>query len=315
MIFLATLKMVLLAGLGVYFYRRGLIEAKTLEFLNVYVVDWAVPCLIFSRILDNRGLIFANPPAVFIFLSLVLFFLGYLLAMLGCRKSRCNQRSEFLLLVSVQNSGYLPMNLAAFLFPPDLREKFLVFIILYLLGYNLLLWSLSGLFFFRKNGERFRYKELFTPALIATIVGLGLVYSGLSGSVPSLVQDPVRLVGDTSFVFSMLVLGCWLAKIPAPALGLRANAKVLGWISFLKLVVLPLMVFLVLFLTREYSLLGFFILMQSAMPSAASLPIVANMHSGNSEFVSQGVLVTHILSMVTLTFWLALYSQVSGFKF
>jgi predicted permease len=57
-----------------------------------------------------------------------------------------------------------------------------------------------------------------------------------------------------------------------------------------------------------------FILMQAAMPSASSLPIVAGLRGTDSSFVSQGVLSTHVLSIITIPLWLSLYLKISGFS-
>ena len=130
---------------------------------------------------------------------------------------------------------------------------------------------------------------------------------------PSLILAPVRMVGDVSFVLSMLILGSWLAKIKLK--GLSQRLFYIGEASFLKLIVLPLL-FLILVMKAEiFSLLGLFIVLQAAMPSAASLPIIANLRRADSEFVSQGVFLTHILSIVTITFWIAMYLRLSGFSF
>jgi predicted permease len=63
------------------------------------------------------------------------------------------------------------------------------------------------------------------------------------------------------------------------------------------------------------SLLGFFIVLQAAMPSAVSLPIVANLRKADSEFISQAVLFTHIFSIATVPVWLGLYMRLSAFSF
>jgi len=55
--------------------------------------------------------------------------------------------------------------------------------------------------------------------------------------------------------------------------------------------------------------------LQAAMPSAVSLPIVADLNGADSEFVSQGVFFTHILSIFTIPLWLGLYLKISELNF
>jgi predicted permease len=63
------------------------------------------------------------------------------------------------------------------------------------------------------------------------------------------------------------------------------------------------------------SFLGLFIVMQAAMPSAVSLPLLANLRKADSEFISQSVLFTHIISIVTVPLWLGLYMNFSHLSF
>ena len=81
------------------------------------------------------------------------------------------------------------------------------------------------------------------------------------------------------------------------------------------MIILPLFVFIVVVTFKIYSLLGLFIVLQAAMPSAVSLPIVASLNNADSEFVSQGVFLTHIVSIFTIPLWVGLYLKVSGFIF
>ena len=58
-----------------------------------------------------------------------------------------------------------------------------------------------------------------------------------------------------------------------------------------------------------------FIVLEAAMPSAASLPLVVNLRGANSEFASQGVFLTHLLCIFTVPIWLGIFLNISGFYF
>jgi hypothetical protein len=121
------------------------------------------------------------------------------------------------------------------------------------------------------------------------------------------------MVGETSFVLSMIILGCWLAKINIK--GFYRQLFIIAQASFLKLIAVPFVFLMVVIKIDIASLFGFFIILQASMPSAVSLPIVVNLRNADSEFVSQGVLLTHIFSIVTVPLWLGLYMKLSGFSF
>lgn len=312
-VFVAVMKLFLISLLGFFLYRRNLIKEEGLRFLTFLVINYTVPCLIFSNLIENAQIVLAHSLTIFIVLSLSIFLLGYSLGFLASFKRKLALRSQFISLVSFQNSGYLPITIAFFLFPPGLRENFLVFVFLYLLGFNIILWSIGSSFIFKRADLKFRLKGLFIPPITSTIVALGLVYTQAAKFIPSLFTSPLKIVGETSFVLSAVILGCWLARVELR--GFSKRLFLLSQATILKLIVLPLLFLIGVISFKLFSLLGLFIILQAAMPSAVSLPIVANLRGADSEFVSEGVFFTHIVSIFTIPLWVGLYLKLSGFSF
>ena len=310
---LAVIKLSLIALGGFYLYKKKIITEEVLRFLTLFVIDFAIPALIFSHLIENSQIVLNSNLWIFIALSISIFLIGYILGFIFSFKRSHRFKNEFTSLISFQNAGYLPLNIALFLFPPLVREKFLVYIVLNLLGFNTIMWSVGSFFIFKKKGEKFKLKSIFTPPITSTLFALLLIYTNSSRFIPSVILGPVKMLGDVSFVLSMLVLGSWLAKIKLR--GLSRRLLYLSEASFLKLIILPLLFLIAVIKLEMFSLLGLFIVLQATMPSAASLPIIANLRGADSEFVSQGVFLTHILSIFTITFWLSLYLKISNFSF
>ena len=312
-VFLAVIKLSLVALLGFYLYRKNFIKEGSLKFLTFFVINFALPFLIFSNLIENSSIVLVHSLGRFIAISVSIFLSGYILGFIASFKRSHEFRGEFISMVSFQNSGYLPINIAFFLFPPGIREKFLVYTFLYLLGFNVIMWSIGSSFIFKGKRRGFGLKSLFIPPITSTIISLILIYTGFAKLIPSLVISPLKMVGETSFVLSAIILGCWLAKISLK--GLLGRLFIVGEAAALKLIILPLFFFIGVVSFKIFSLLGLFIILQAAMPSAVSLPIVANLNNADSEFVSQGVFFTHVLSIFTIPLWLGLYLKVSGFTF
>ncbi|UCD15878.1 MAG: AEC family transporter [Candidatus Omnitrophota bacterium] len=311
---LAIVKLALVAFLGFFLYRKKYIEKASLEFLTFFVIHISIPFLIFSHLIESLKGVSIHNLGVFLAISFFVFFAGIILGLLFSFKPIVGaNRREFISGVSFQNAGYLPMNIAVFLFPPDLREKFLVYIFLYLLGFNIIMWSVGSYFIFKSKGDNFKLKSIFTPPVLSTVAAVILVYTSASSFIPHIILVPMRMIGDTSFVFSMIILGCWLAQVSMR--GVYRRLICLGWLSFLKLMVMPLIFLVFIIKFGIFSLLGLFILLQAAMPSAASLPIIVDLRGADSEFISKGVFITHLLSIFTIPFWVGIFLQVSGFTF
>ncbi|MFA5336729.1 MAG: AEC family transporter [Candidatus Omnitrophota bacterium] len=310
---LAVIKLTIITVLGYYFYKRSVIDQKVLNFLTLFVVNFTIPFLAFSHIVGNLERDIRPQPFIFILLSFIIFSVSFILGYIFSFKRSHEFKKEFTSLVSFQNCGYLPLSMAAFLFPANMREKFIIYTFLYMVGFDIIFWSVGTHFIFRKKGEQLKLKSIFTPPIIATVSAVIFVYADIVKFIPQVLLEPVKMMGDTSFVLSMLILGCWLARIDT--VSLRKKLPIVLEASALKLIIVPL-VFLVFVIKFDISsIFGLFIIMQAAMPSAVSLPIVVNLHKADSEFVSQGVLLTHILSIFTIPLWVGLYLKLSHFSF
>jgi len=310
MLSVAIIKLTLIALFGFCLYKKKIIKQEVLDFLTFFIINFSIPFLIFSNLIENSKIVLGNHLLQFIASSLAIFLIGYFFGTALLLKKGSESKKEFLSLVSLQNAGYLPMNIVLFLFPESLREQFLVYIFLYLLGFNILMWSIGSFFIFRKEKEKFKIKELFTPPVTATFIALFFAYTHMAQFIPQVVLNPIKMIGQTSFVVSMIVLGCWLAKVKLQ--GIFKRLFVLGQAAFIRLIIVPFVVLVLIMFFRAYSFFWFFLLMEAAMPSAASLPIVVSARGADSELVSQGVFATHVLCIFTIPFWLGIYIKFAG---
>lgn len=309
----AIIKLALVTVLGYYLHKKKHLDDKVLDFLTFYVINFAVPFLIFSHLIDNLRTDFKPSVIIFILISIGLFIFGFFFGYIFSIRKSPELKREFISLITFQNAGYLPMNIAIFLMPPQLSSKFLTYIFLYLLGFNVMMWSIGFGLIFRKEQEPLNLKSFFNPPVLSTLIALLFVYTGARSFIPSLLLSPVRMIGQTGFVVSMLILGAWLAKVKLQ--GLHKRIAVIAQLSILKLVVLPLLCFLIIIKFEIFSLLGLFIILQASMPSAVSLPIIAHLKGANSGFISQGVFSTHVLSIITIPIWIELFVRFSGLTF
>ncbi|MFH1771851.1 MAG: AEC family transporter [Candidatus Omnitrophota bacterium] len=309
----AIIKLCIISLFGAYLYKKSVITDNVLEFLVLFVVRFTIPFLFFSRLLLSSGIILNNSLGKFVILSVLIFGAGYYLGLLFTPKKDGILKREFISMASFQNGGYLPMNIAVFLLPLGVRDKFLVFIVLYLLGFNILFWSLGSYFIFKKKNESFSMRSIFTPPTVSTLLALFLIYTGLSKFIPHLILMPLEMIGDLSFVLSMIILGCWLARIKIE--GIKQTINLFLRLASIRLILVPLIFLGVIVVFKMYTLFGLLVIVEACMPSAVSLPIIAHIRKANSEFISQGILVTHILSIITIPFWLSIFAYVSGFSF
>jgi malate permease and related proteins len=309
-VILALVKLGAIAVLGYILYKKEYIDERVLRFLTFFIISITLPFLIFSHLIENAELVLSRSVLFFLGLSGAMFMVGVLVSWGATFFRKIKYKREYISNVSFQNCGYLPMTMAYFMFSGKMRESFLIYNFLYLLGFNIILWSIGSFFLFRRKGEKFHFKSILTPPVIGTLIGLCFVYTRLSDFVPEMIIAPLRMIGDTTFVLSMIILGCWLAKIPFK--GILSQWPLLMEVTALKLIAVPLVFIFIVSMSKLYSILELFIILEAAMPSAASLPIVVDMRDADTEFVSRGVLFTHIFSVITVPVWIGVFLHISG---
>jgi predicted permease len=289
----AVIKVLLIALLGWVLTRKRYIGPEAFDFLNKFLVDYASTFLIFAAIIDNHKMILNSNVLAFTMFSLMVYIFGYLCGPFFCARGCSGVKRELQGLVAFQNCGYLPLNIAAFLLLGAAKDTFMVYIFIYLLGFNILMWSVGSYLIFKTHKEKFDLKSFFLPPVIGTISALLLVYLGAAPYLPRVIIEPMRTIGDTTFALSAIALGGWLASVKLQGISHR----------FRELAIASL-----------FRLIGLFVVLIAAMPSAISLPVMVKLKGGDTGFASQGVFVTHLISIITIPLWLGLFLKVSNFK-
>lgn len=293
----------ILGAIGYFLVKKNILTRQGMDLISRLVIEITLPAMIFSRLI--QGFKFSLKPAWWIFplTSLAITVLGLIVgsAFAGFIK-RGEHKRQFLSLVAFQNSGYLPLALAAALLSPEETNLMFIYIFLFLLGFNLVMWSLGVYFLSYQRSKKFELGSLFSPPVVATIFTMALVGLGVNRFVPELILKPLRMVGDSTLPLAMLVVGGGLGLIQIQ----RVEFKPVVLLILAKLLILPL---LGLLFIRRFSLpqpFSLLLIMQLAMPSATSPSLIITRYNREDLLISQGILITHLVSLVTIPLFLSL---------
>ncbi|MFH1247856.1 MAG: AEC family transporter [Candidatus Omnitrophota bacterium] len=300
----AIIQSFILGLVGYFLIKRNILGQEGLKALSRLVLEITLPALILYRLCKDFD--FSRYPDWWIYplisvvISIIAIFVGFLFT--GFIKDNLDKR-QFLSLVSFQNSGYLPLVLIASLLPPDKADIMLIYLFLFLLGFNLLLFSLGVYILNYSRGKKFDWVSLFNPPVIATVVGLLMVFLNLQKFIPGLIIKPLEMVGDCTLPLSIFVVGGNLASIQL----LKVDRKGISLLILVKLILLPLMGLWFVSYFRLPQLLGLLIVMQLAMPSATNLAVILNRYKKEDKLISQGIFYSHLFSLVTVPLFLSFY--------
>jgi predicted permease len=182
-------------------------------------------------------------------------------------------------------------------------DSMFIYLFLFLLGFNLVVWSFGVYMLSFHERKKFEMGSLFSPPVIATLLSLAVIFLNGQKFIPEAVLKPLRMVGDCTLPLAMLVVGGSLAAIHLK----HVNKKAIFLMVLAKLIILPALGLWLIIKLRLPELMGLLILMELAVPPATSLSVITRQYKKEDFLISQGIFFGHIFSLITLPLFLGLY--------
>ena len=294
----------MLGALGYLLVKKNLLSHPGLDALSRLVIQVVFPALIITQLLRNFNFTLFPNWWIFPLISLLITATGLAFGVLLIKflKLKIN-KLQFLSLVGFQNSGYLPLALAAAIFSGQNLSNIFIYIFLFLLGFDLVAWSLGIYLLTYEKESKFKLTHIFSPPVIASLSTLIFIALGLDRTIPDLLIKPVEMIGNCTLPLALIVVGGNIALVQLKYIDL----KPLSFFLVSKLIILPLFGLWIVLKLSLTPLLGFLIIMQLAMPSATSLSVIVRRYNREDALISQGIFFSHLLSLITIPLFLGLY--------
>lgn len=178
-----------------------------------------------------------------------------------------------------------------------LGSKGVFYLTAYMTVFNLFTWT-HGLILLE---HRFSFgqikKGLLSPVIVAT--GAALLLFFLRLRLPSTVLDSMQYMADMNTPLAMMVAGFSVAQ--ADLRRVFCNFRIY-WLSFVKLILVPLAVTLFLFFLKVGHDIAYTTIIAAACPTATTMTMMAIRYNRNYTYASEIFSFTTILSMVTIPF-------------
>jgi len=286
--------------------RRDIISQQQISGLSVATVNIFLPCLIFSKVIATL-----RPAELPGWWALPL--AGIAMALVGTGlgalvfAGKLREKRNMLPLAGMQNAGYLvlPVGLALF---PDRFDTFALYVFLFILGYNPLLWSLGKLLVSGNGrGAQPAWRHVVTPPFVANLVAIAFALTGAGEILPGPVLGAIELLGTAAVPVATLVLGAVLGSVDVRLRSHIADtARALG----VKLMLLPAVTVTLLHLTRLYvtnPLLADFFVIEAASAPAVALVLQVRAYGGDEERVGSVMFFSYLACTLTLPVWVAVW--------
>lgn len=297
----------ILIGIGMILFRRGVLSEEGSKQISGIIINVTNPALLICSALDDGpkaslrdlGIAFAAYAAVFAILIAVGFLLPCLLRMPK------DLHYAYQMLTIFGNVGFIGIPLASAV----LGSGSLIFVSIFNLLYNLLIYTLGiSLLQRAARGQAEeqeavpetafasgRLQKLFNAGTISAAVTIIFYLSNLR--VPVIISSALSYTGRATTFLSMLVLGVSVAQI-APK-KIFSHPK-LYLFTILRQIFVPIgCVFLMRGLIDSKLIVNTMLLM-AAVPAGNMPLMLAKQMNMESEPISQGIILTTILSLVTV---------------
>lgn len=161
--------------------------------------------------------------------------------------------------------------------------------------FNVLMWSYGIVIFTGKTDMRFLLKSVFNLPMLATLLGLVLFLCSIP--LPTALSLTFSSVGGLTTPLSMFIIGAMLADVKLSEL-LKGVDVYLA--SFLKLIVFPIGVGVVLKALHVEQTLVYVSVILVAMPTASLVGVFAEKYDGDRGLASRCAFITTVLSLITI---------------
>ncbi len=275
-----------------------IMTADSNRLLSKLVISIAMPCTILGSVLSEKVTATGLDAAYFMLLSLGVFLLSFIVAIPLPRLVRAPKSDSGLywFMTTFGNVGFMGFPVIQSIFGAEA----VFYVTLFNIAFNVLSFSI-GLIMIAGRGGKLNLKLFLNPMMVASLLTVLIFYTKLQ--VPAIFTAAVELVGRMTTPSAMLVIGSTLACIPFKDVFTEYRLYLM---TIVKLLVIPVLTWLILrlFITDQL-MLGVLVAL-SAMPAAINATMLSMEYGGNAQLASKGVFLTTLFSVVTIPLLLSL---------
>lgn len=304
----SVLPVYLLIVAGAALRKAGIVRKEHDDGVMQVVYNVMLPCFMLDKMLGSSVLKSGSTVFAGMGLGFGLILCGTLIGfgvgrLLGLAKGTGIR--TFALSAGTQNFGFTAAPVVEILWGTGA----LAMLFVHNIGVELAMWSVGVMIM---SGERgIRWKKLVNGPVVAVVVGLLFVATGLDDEVVGAPRKAMSMIGVGAFPLGVLITGCTIMDLVGAE---KPSLKIIAGACLVKLMLAPLV-----FLTAAKMLpiateLRQVLVVQAAMPAAMTPIILARLYGGRTAVAVQIVVFTTVMSLLTLPWIISLGCQWIGLK-
>ena len=257
------------------------------------VINVFMTATIINSVLVSEARLSGGELAIVMLALSIAIVVGWILAAASCRLMGLGERAPlFELLIAVVNNMFIALPVVEALF----GSEAVFYCSLSCIPFNIILYT-YGVYRLHGGGgkEAIRLKDIFTVPLLATFAALMIFM--IHPPIPAVFRELAGSMSAATMPLSMIVIGSSLGSV-----GLLDAFK--NWklyiMCFIRLLLCPLLVWLLLGFVTEDLVLRVTSTIIAASPSGVIVSVLAIQYDRDAVFTSEGILLSTIFSMLTI---------------
>lgn len=291
---------VILVAVGIYLYSKKVVDNVVSQRLSVIVMDICNPALILASILTGNVEASHSDLIEAIILGIVFYLILIIIGMVlpFILNAPTDKRRFYNLMAVYTNVGFIGIPVARAILP----DKAILYVIVCNVMYCLLFYT-HGITVLSNGKEKMNLKKVISPGTIMAI--LSLVVCWFNYTPPLIISSSISYIGNATVFLSMTLLGVSIARsdITKGFKDIRIWAYIL-----LRMILFPAVIFFVLKGMKfdEITIMG--LCLMATMP-IGNLPLIQSEKMGeDTDLLSSAITVTTIVSMVTITLLMLVFT-------
>ena len=283
---------------GLYGHRREILSEEINKGLINILIQIALPCMVFCSFLNTYGSEVKENVIKTVWYSLGAYILMGAASFLLLLPVKKDKRTILHFANIFVNTGYVGFPVLNSLYGSEgvvYGSIFNMFFVIFVWTYGISLYKGD----LRLREFKCELKNaLLNPSIIA--VGAGLLVMFLNIQIPDAIIAAARGIGNLTVPLSMMIIGFTLSKV-------KYKEYLRDWTVYygvlVKLVVLPLIIYLAALPVGITSIAVKTVIIMSALPASAMTSIFADAFDREKEYAALVVSATTLLSLITITFF------------
>ncbi len=287
--------MFLIIAAGVVLRKRGIITDEGKKVLTNIILSFVLPCNILKSYMVAIEPGFLSTLVILLAVASGIQLLALTLAHLLYRGFRESEKQVYQYGTVTSNSGFLGLPVTDGVF----GSTGVLYASVFLVPQRIVMWTAGAAFFQKGGGNRWAaYRKILTNiCMLATY--FGLIVMLLQIKFPPVIEKTITTVSSANTALTMLYIGSVIGDVDFN--GLISKNQI--YYAVIRLILIPLIVFIVTSLLGIKPLIVGVATLLTAMPCGSTAPLLAAKYGADEIAGAKAVIFTTVLSLITLPIW------------